>query len=275
MEKLINEVPDEIKSLLPQNTTLLVNEIVTYLNSMVSLTIETDSQFQNAGELVKDIAKYSNTLEASRDSLVRPLNTKVTTFNSYFKTFSSALYLGKKVIQNSISAYNTKKALERAEAQRILDEKARKEREKLEAEARAKREQEDALRRDAEEIKLAAKRETNEKKRQELLAQAQKMEVKADTVQAKAEIKEQTAQTVVAPVVSFGTPKISGMSEVKKYKAEVSDKEKFVKWCVELNKLQYLEIDTSALSKMLQASKGLESYPGINCKIETEFRQRV
>lgn len=261
-------IPAEVRNLVEK-------EVTTFLSGIVSSTIETDSQYRNSGELVRGLARYGKTLEDNRVALVRPYNTKVSDINSYIKGAISKIDMAKEVLNKSISAYERKKADEAREVQRIADEKARKERERIENEAREKREKEEKLRKEAEEKRIAAEKEEDEKKKAELLKQAQKIEIKADTEAAKADVKEQVAQAVVAPVISTGTYRVAGRVEVKKYRAEVSDKEKFVRWCVEFNKLQYLEIDTGALSKMLQASKGMESYPGINCKVETEYRQRT
>ena len=129
-----------------------------------------------------------------------------------------------------------KRQAEQRRLQAIADEQARKEKERLEREA--------------------AKLKTPELK-EKRLAQA---------------------DAVISPIIEIQpeTPKVSGISTRKIWKAEVVSKIDFVKAAVnDQNILALLEIDVAKLNKIAQATKGQISYPGISFYEETIMSSRT
>jgi hypothetical protein len=100
-----------------------------------------------------------------------------------------------------------------------------------------------------------------ERERQRLLKEAEKLK----TPELKEERMRQ-AEEVIAPVITVQTetPKVSGISTRKTWKAEVIDKKAFVEAALkDENLLAFLEIDMSKMNKLAAATKGQISYPGI------------
>lgn len=167
---------------------------------------------------------------------------------------------------------------ERRRLQAIADEQARREREKIEqaaakqraieAEARAKaeaaRQAEEKARREAESASAA--------QRKKLLAAAEAArleseaaERKAASAAAKAEVKEDAAIVVVAPVVAVVTsaPKIAGVSTRKTWTAEVIDQAAFIAWACEAKRFDLLLPNNEVLKALAKGLREAASMPGV------------
>ncbi len=268
--------------------------------------IETAEQAANAGAMVKSVAAKLKEFEDLRVETKEPHLSKSRAVDDFFREPIAKLTAVKKNVADKICEWNRLVEAKRAEAQRLLDEQARKEREAIEAKAREQREKEEKARRDAEEKRmaeerarleaekqrqeqenarleaerkrLAAENEKNEKAKKKLQAEAEaaeraqeaakqaalqkeeeqrkaaaealKLESKAEVAASKAEATEVVASTVVAGVANFSSQKPNGISSRKKYTVQIVDKALLVKYCLDNEKLHFINVDESALNRI-------------------------
>jgi DNA repair exonuclease SbcCD ATPase subunit len=259
----------ETKDLIPSSVRNLVEkDLKAFIEGAKIQKIENDMQLQNVVDLTKSIKDLYKTIEAHRDNLVRPKNDEVKEINAYFKLAQTRLDALEKNCKSVVMEYQREQEQKRIEAQRKADEAARKERERIELEARAIRKKEEDERSKAEEARRKAERAKSDAERIRFEKEAEKAEYKADTLGQKAETKQSIAETVIAPIVQTVT-KANGFSSVKKYRGEIKDLKAFVKYCLESDQMNFVMIDTAALDRVIQATKGAMRFPGI-AVIETE-----
>lgn len=270
------------------NLVTIKDRIVSEISALVNegakiIKIETAEQYENVKSFGNSAYKKAKALEEERLETTKPLRDEVAEINAVYGDAVGKLDAVVKNIKNVISEYDKEQERKRIEAQRIADEAARKERERIEAEARAQREKEDAERRKAEEARAAAEdarlaaeqAEGEERKRLEAEAAAaekaaEKADSKADSWAGKADMKESIAETVVAPIVAPEASK--GVTTVKSYKGEITDKAAFVKWCTEtevFDGLSLLAVNETALNKIIQSVKGKVKIAGVQI-VESE-----
>ena len=99
------------------------------------------------------------------------------------------------------------------------------------------------------------------RERERLIKEAEKLKSPGLKEQRMAE-----AEMVEAPVITVQkeTPKVSGISTRKVWKAEVIDKKAFLQAAVNDNNLVgFITVDLSALNRVAGATKGAVNYPGI------------
>lgn len=233
--------------------------------------VETVEQRDNANALCKAVKTCSSRLEATRKELTQPHLDAQRDVMAWFKPKIAQLETLEENLKKVIVSFERAQEVIRLEAQRKLDEEARKIREKQEADARAIREKEDAerrkaddARREAEAARIAAEQaEGEEKKRLEDEAaakekEAAKAESKAETLSEKADCKEQVAASVVS-TTAYLAPKAAGISVSDVFKIETTDKRALVKWCLEIEMfdgMEFIEINEGALNKVVQSLKG-------------------
>lgn len=257
------------KELIPVSVRDVVEkDLKSFLDGAKIQKIENDLQLQNVVELTKSVKDIAKTIEQHRDSLVRPKNDEVKEINAYFKPAQARLDELERNCKAVVATYQKEVEQKRIEAQRKADEAARKERERIEAEARAIREKEEAELRKAAEARKAALNAESEAERIRLQKEAERAEAKAETLNQKAEMKQSVAETVVAPIVQT-VQKANGFSTVKKYRGEINDLKAFVKYCIESDQMNFIQVDEGAIDRVLQATKGAMKFPGV-AVIETE-----
>lgn len=127
----------------------LAADITLFVAPTLGITVTDDASGEKAIETVKAIKEYTNRVEATRTSLVGPLNKTVKTINDYAKQIAEPLARADAHIRTQLNAYAAKKEAERQKALREAEEKrraeeeaARLERQRAEAELQAKLEAE-------------------------------------------------------------------------------------------------------------------------------------
>lgn len=198
--------------------------------------------------------------------------------------------IDKKKMLGYQQAEQAKAEAERRRLQAIADEQARREREKIEQAAQRQREIEAEARAKAEAARQAEEKARREAEaasaaqRKKLLAAAEAARLeseaadrKAASAAAKAEVKEDAAIVVVAPVVAVATsaPKISGVSTKTSWKATVVDLPKFLAWACEAKRFDLLLPNTDVLIALAKGLREAASMPGIEFKQVSSLAARA
>lgn len=254
--------------------TEIENELTAIMSGSSEIVkIDNQPQYDNAVQLTREIKRVAKRLEDQRKELVAPLNGQVKEINDWFKAPGTRLLNLEMDLKRVLQAYQQEQERIRIEAQRKADEEARRERERIEAQARAQREKEEAARRAEEDARRRAAEAANEAERAAALAEAERAAKAAQAAAEKANAKEQIADMVVAPVV-VQQPKTAGMATVTTWSVEVTDKKAFLAHCLNSNALNFIEIDTGAVTKVIQATKGAMTFPGIKATKTESLRMR-
>ena len=262
--------------------TTIKDRIVSEITAIVSdgakiLRIDTVEQYENTKKFGNMAYSKAKALEEERKALTKPLLDEKAEIDATFKAFIGNLEAVVSNVKIVIGTYDREQEQKRIELQRVADEAARKERERIEAEARAQREKEEAERRKAEDARAAADaariaaERADGAERARLEAEAAKAEKdaaqaesKADSWAEKADAKEEVAGMIVAAVIAPEAPK--GTSTVRKWIGEVTDKRALVEWLLAasfIDGLGLVEIDNGGLNKIIQAAQGKICIPGV------------
>lgn len=147
-------------------------------------TIKTPEQFTQAGELLKAVKGALRQIEDQRVAITKPINESLRAVNAQAKTAAEPFEKAEREIKARMVEFSNEQERIRREEQRKADERARQEREKLEAQA----------------AKAAAAGKAG-----------------------KAEQLEERAAAVVAPVVEREPPKVAGISTREVWRFEITD----------------------------------------------------
>lgn len=178
-----------------------------------------------AGEDLQQIKRRQKTIESQRLELTAPLNAVVKKINDMFRQPKDWLDEAERLLKGAILIYDQAQAAKAAEEQRLREEAARIERERIAAEAEKARE---AGR--AEEANAMA----------------------------------QVAEMVIAPPVAVPVQKTAGISTRSNWTAEVVDLMELVKAVAAgTQPLSLLQADTTKLTQMAKALKGELNIPGV------------
>jgi hypothetical protein len=159
----------------------------TVASAAMALVVENDEQYEEASRWLTSIAEADKFVEAKRTSITAPLNEALRNTNLLFKPMAKALTDAKNHVRAIMGTHADRKDAERRRLQAEADERARKDREKLEKQA-------------------------------EKAVASGKIE--------KAEHLQHRAAAVAAPIVSMPTPKAAGIAMVPTWKFEVTNPEK-------------------------------------------------
>ncbi len=196
--------------------------------------IITADQLVAAGGDLQAIKILAKEVNGKRLAITKPLNDALKEVNALFKPAKEWLSQAETILKGKILAFQNEQERLARELQAKADADARKEREKLE--------------------RRAAK------------AEAKGKEDKAE------ELRDQ-AETQIAPKVTSAAPKLSGISRRETWKAEVTDKEAFLRFVVNQRPdlLPIVKIDSSALNGMARSLKGELDLPGVKVSKEASL----
>lgn len=273
-------------------------DISTIMFGVEEINIQDHPSYLNAVELTKAIKKIGAEVEANRDSLVRPRNTEVDAINAWFKEPKAKLKAFEDILKKAIGEYEAEVRRKQLEEQRRLDEEARKEREAIEAKARALREKEDAARKaeedalaraekarqdaeaadrraaeakNAEEAEAArAQKEAADKAAVQAQKEADKAASKAIAFRSSADLKEATAQSVVA-VQAQAPKKAAGVVTSTTYSAKVVDAKAAILFCIKNDKFHLISLNEKIIDKLVKGEKEFFKMDGIEVIKETSI----
>jgi hypothetical protein len=217
----------KLSELIPQDKVSKLAESLKLLDSIESVEIKTQDQYENAAEVQKSIKKSIKELEKDRKDIVKPFNDKVKMVNVKYKEVTNKLDNGANKIGNALSVYYQ-------EQKRIADEKQR----KLEAEAEEKRRKaEDAAKKEQEKAD-----KYRDEGRDEMAAKAE----------ARAETKIDEAATTVAQEVKVEKPK--GLSFRTDYDIKIEDMSLAVQSILSNEFLEDLILQDDKIKDQLESS---------------------
>lgn len=222
--------------------------------ALIKEFVETSKDLRNY-ELVKDnkklihgcdnflieIKKALKSFEDVRKTIVQPLNAEVSEINEWFKEKSKVVEGFNKEIMGNLSAY---KFAEREE-QRKINEAEQKRIEDLKKKAELKI------------VKIEEKIETGTatKKDFEKLKEAENV------------------QTLAVPYIHVEEKTTAKMKTV--YSISAINKELFLTHCLNTRQLDFVEVNTKMIEKIINTSNGAVKMPGIDVKKEEVMQVRV
>lgn len=224
--------------LLPE-TIALVNNAGSLVAEAKPITITSAIDYTVAAEQMQKVKGISKSLDAARKELTKPLDEEKTKIMDQFKPLIGALYDAECLIKKGMIAFDQEQDRLRRIAEAEAAERARKEREKLEAQA------------------LKAAEKGKDEKAEALI--------------------EQAASVVAAPVPALAPVSVSGIAKKMEYSAEVTDLLALVKAVAEgrapINMLQADMKVLNGLAKSLKESfDGM--YPGVRLVKEAKIAAR-
>ena len=245
----------------------VANRLAKYDHYSRSLVVTTQAAADAAAEVLKeiaaDIAIVTNVLTDQIDRLHKA-HRRSTGFRGLFL---DPLDHDRRTIKGAVAQWQEAEQRKADALQRKLqaeaDEKARKEREREELEARKQREAEEKARQEAEQARQRALHAKSEAERLEAQRQAIAAEKAANAAAAKAELRDEKAAAVVAPVVQVAAPKATGVRIQKRWKLVKLDKRAFITAAAANPMLDgYIEIDEQALARTKAANTAFQC-PGV------------
>lgn len=232
-------------------------------DQIVSVTVSNEAELRGASEFAKRLKSYDRQLESERKAAKEPFLQKGKDVDSTFGKVRELVGARVKAIMKGVNDFKAAVEAKRLEAQRRADEAARKERERMEEQAAKQRAKEEAARKEAEEAARKAAEAEDEQERQKLEAEARKKQAQADKAARDAETKQKIASTVVAPVIESEAPDIKGVSKRANWRADVTDKVKFIQWAIKNEEYQYIDINMPNLNKYAKMIKDTKDIPGV------------
>lgn len=241
----------------------LVDPAQRILDDAGALVIDSPAMLDFAASELKAIKAKANALEEQRKVITKPLDEAKSRVMDLFRGPLDLLGQAEAKLKRGILTYNEAERKKRDEAQRLADEAARKERQRLEEQARRERERADAeaaaLRQRAAEAEAAGKAA-------EAARLAARADAKVETATANADALQAAAQAMPTSVVIPAAPKAAGTSTAVLYSAEISDMVAFAAF-VAANPMYAacLKADPTVLNGHARALRDAFAFPG--CKL--------
>lgn len=259
---------------------VLANQAQAALASATDLVIDSPTMYELASDELKNIKGLQKTVEEKRTSITGPLNAALKAVNDLFRAPKEYLEKAEAACKRSMITYTTEQERIAAEARRVAEEAARKERDRLAAEQR----EQERIAREAAEASARAQHEAQEAAARgdaEAAAAAQE-ESRQQAEAAQAAQAEAHATAITAEVVSF-TPtvaapaKVTGISGRTNYAAQVDDLMTLVKAVAEGKApIQCVLADEKFLGAQARAfKKAGPLYPGVTAIAERGLSARA
>lgn len=205
---------------------VLAGQAQAALSSATDLVIDSPTMYELASDELRNIKALQKTVEDRRTAITGPLNAALKAVNDLFRAPKDFLDRAEATCKRSMIAYTTEQERIAAEARRVAEEAARKERDRLAAEQR----EQERIAREAAQAAERAQREAREAAARgdaEAAARAQE-EARQQTEAAQSAQAEAHATAVTAEVVSIAPTvaepaKVTGISGRVNYGAKVDD----------------------------------------------------
>lgn len=204
-------------------------ELLTEFAETKEVIIRSVEERDNALDVVKRVKIAYDEFEADRKEITKPLNDKVTSVNTTYKSVTSILLSIEKLFKDALTVWDNKQEQKKLEADR-------------------------AAQIEADRIRRAAQNMADKELEKAEAYREQGKDTLADKAEAKAEEALNTATSTVAPVYTYD--KGSGTSFKIEYEATIQDAHKAIN---ALNTDQYrhmIEINTGALGKLAKSLNG-------------------
>jgi hypothetical protein len=234
----------ENKGLIPEDKLAKISEFLGFAGGLRDIKVASQDEYNNVVELCKKIKGMVNTLENDRKELVAPYKSITKEIDEKYREVRVQLENGEGVARRAMGVWYNKQEHKRIAAQR-----------KAEAEA-------------AEQRRAAAERAAMEAAKAEAYRE-QGREDMAEKAEARAEVAQVEAVSVVAPVIE-NKAKTDGISYRTTYKVVVDDMAKAVRGLAASEMLsKFLTIDTRAIERAVQGWGGDLALPdGLRVVVE-------
>lgn len=231
------EISQEAKEV-SESTDLLLQEAKDF-------KIKTVADLEISANILKTIKQKKKKIDEVRKSLTRPLDAAKKRIMDFFRPAENKLQEAENTIEKTILDF-------RAEERKRVEE----EQKKAAEEAKKKQEEELArIQKEQEEAEMVGDCETVEK-----------LEMQKTVVSTTKEV-----SSVIIPE----EPKMSGVAEVKRWKAIVTDKMALIKHIAEMGQFENLiEFSSKELNSLAIATKGTIQIPGIEFIVERSLATR-
>lgn len=259
---------------------VLAGQAQAALTSATELVIDSPTMYELASDELKNIKGLQKTVEEKRTSITGPLNAALKAVNDLFRAPKEYLDKAEAACKRSMITYTTEQERLAAEARRVAEEAARKERDRLAAEQREQERQA----REAAEASARAQREAAEAAARgdaEAAAVAQeearRQAEAAQAAQAEAQAAAQTAEVVSFTPTVAAPAKVSGISGRVNYTAQVDDLMTLVKAVAEGKApIQCVMADEKFIGAQARAfKKAGPLYPGVTAVAERGLSARA
>lgn len=236
MTDLVPITPEERKEIVEPATTIVAHAR--------QFKVKDNLDYGLAGERLKGIKTAQKNLEAKKKSLTDPVNATLRAIRNLFAGPEAELATAEGLYKREMLAYSDRLEAARREEQRQAEERARKERERLERQAADDR------------AKAEAARAAGDTKK------AEKLEQRAD-------VRTDTAATVVAPVIPKDAPRVSGIAERENWYAIVLDLKALVDAVAAGTvPITAIEANMKFLNNQAKAMKRDLPYPGVKAAVD-------
>lgn len=229
---------ESTKDLIPVQSKELVQDALDFCNSITDIMITTEDEYLNNCELVKKVTERTKKIDKERKAIVGPINLEVKEVNAYFKLALDPLGNLNSNLRKSLATYKRDKEQKRIDDQRKADAEAEKQR-----------------------LKLAAQAKKDEEKSQEAAENGDT--AKAEDLHLRSTVRQDMAEEVVPVVIPKAIPKVKGISSRTDWSAQITDKKKFIEYCVQNNQLHYLDINMKILNSFAKTVKDTVELPGV------------
>jgi hypothetical protein len=224
-----------------QEITELVSPLITAARTF---EVVTHAGYAEAGSRLKTIKGAQKRLADKKAALVNPVNATLKAIRDLFRGPEEELVQAEGLYKRSMIAFDDEQEEIRRREQAKLDEIARKEREKNEA-AAAK------ARQDAQDARAAGD------------------DKKADRLEAKADVRQDAAATVVAATAQTEAPRVAGTSIRENWSATVTDRMALVQAIAAGTvPITAFEPNMKFLNNQAKAMKRELRYPGVTATVE-------
>ena len=240
---------EQLKELITAGSEERVNELLKFCESVKVIKIQTDDQYVQADKALGQIKKAITIIENERKATKEPHLTTCTLIDNWYNSKKAILEGMKNKLSPSLTEYDDEKRRKEAEENRRLKAIEETKRREIEAAAQRERDKADALRKEAEELAKSDR------------AAADALLVRAANADGRADLKEQKAFEVQAPVFTASTPKINSHL-VDNWKMVITDMSQFVEHCAKNNLLYLLEVNEKAAKNYAKIIMKETEYPG-------------
>ena len=207
-------------------------------------SITTPEQAEAAAEMRSVLSARWKEVEAQRVYQKEPHLIGARRVDEFFRPVLDSIKAEIDVINRAYLQFKNEQERIRREEEARLREEARKEQERLAAEARLAEAK-------AEQLRLAAE----EKRREGELAEAARMESRAEQQEAKADTAVAQARTVPTPYVPPANTKLTGIATRENWSFRVTDASKLPR--------EYLVPNETAIRNVVRGLKGATNIPGV------------
>lgn len=238
--------------------------------ALATLVIKDQETYETAVNYRKTLKKMDAEVEASRKTIVNPLNQVKDAVQALFNPVKMRIDNSRRHVEGIIDAYEEEQKRKQLAEEERLRKIAKAEEDRLrrvkEEQERQWREKEEAARKELEKQNALIAKAKNEKQKAEAEANAARARAEQEKAARLAEERRQQAAEVqvISPIVAPTIQKVENTSTRENWSAEVVDMMSLVKAVADGKApLTWLKVDQVAINKQATSTKNGLQFPGI------------